>query len=183
MATHEIYIPQRGSTQYSISNWISIPAPFPVDSPPTPDQQGFIIILSGLVSGFDVQPTPSEPDTGYDIDLGLDLSAPLQHTGRQPAPGFDLAFQVDQWVPFATMSAIGDADADWANWWIPSYVPLFETVGQENIPQVFGSISGDVPGILRVSTVVNDPSASLGGIGYHITLVGRLVQFTPYLIP
>src|SRR4051812_13387126 len=89
MARHEISIPQQGSTQYSVSNWISMPAPFPVDSPPTSDQQSFIIILSGLVDGFDVQPIPPELVTGYDIDLGLDLSAPLQYTGRQTPPGFD----------------------------------------------------------------------------------------------
>jgi len=161
------------SEKWAATNWVSIPAPWRVDRVPTPDQQQWLIVLTGVVL-IDFQGQRTDDWRRDQFDLILDLRDPLKESGRQAPPGSSLVFSVDQWAPYATINSIFDAlQSVNAGYAVDSYRPLLADRQDPNlgsIPRVFDGLEVDV--------AVRDTDAVILRVGYQVTLVGRIVVWS-----
>lgn len=168
---NDFILPHPPVLDFAVQNWVVLPAPWPVDRWPTPEEQRWLFFLSGvaIVNFKGESPTAWRWDS---LRLYIDLSGPIGATGRWPSPGKALAFQVEQSAPFATINAIYDAstavDAGFA---VDAFRPILISAGVERIPNVFE--------YLEVDLAVRDTDAWLYRVGYQITLLGRIVEYTP----
>lgn len=167
--------PAAAQVTYPVGNWVMLPAPWRIDAPPrSASEQKWVMILSG-VAGVDFHSRRTSDWHRDSFHLSPDTKPAIEWTGVRAQPGRKLAFQVEQWAPYATLNAIVDkGSAVNLGFAVDSYKLIFGTVGVERIPKIFGG--------LEVQAAVRDDSAILHRIGYQITLVGSLVQYTPELI-
>jgi hypothetical protein len=170
---------------WAVANWVSIPAPWPVDQVPTPDQQQWLLIFTGIVN-VDFKASLSMSDS---FNLRFDLRSPqgpLAASGRQAPPGRSLVFSVTQWAPYATLNSM--SHWDWRDpgigqqrgfgFAVESFRPLLAPLRDRNL----GSISNVFEGLqvdLTLDAIGPHNELQIGNVGYCITLLGRIVVHTP----
>jgi len=110
------------------------------------------------------------------IELHLDLSAPIDRMVNDYEilvnEERSIVFSADQWASFATINAIYDegaaVDAGFA---VDSWRPLFglgiESETGAEIKNIFYGLEIDIG--------ARDPEAWLYRVGYHVTLIGKMV--------
>ena len=168
---------------YSGQNWLISPVAAAVNEPvPARIQdQRFLLALSG-VAIVDLKGTSPAQWRHETVALRPDLTGPLLHAVERhaiPRPAgalgstYWLGFQVEQWAPFAALSAMFNegpsVNSGFAvNVWRP--IPFASgTDAHTNAPltKLFAGIQVDV--------AVRDSDAILHRISYNMTLVGRVV--------
>jgi hypothetical protein len=103
------------------------------------------------------------------------------HIPKPSAPAFsyDIGFSLVQWAPFASLSSIFNQNQSInsgfaVNSWHPTpFKTGHDFLSQQPINNLFTGINVDVG--------VRDSDAKINGIGYHITLIGKIV-FTVRLV-
>jgi hypothetical protein len=177
-------------TTFAGQNWLITPAALAVGQPPPASIQDqlWLLILSGVVVA-DFQGnsgTQWRPDTvSFSPDLaGPDNQGPsgplpwaINHWGiPQPAPpadSYSIGFSVVEWAPFASLSSLFDQDqavnAGFAvDGWRPTpFLSGTDIVSQQPVANLFSGINVDV--------AVRDSDAWIFRIGYHISLLGKIV--------
>ncbi|EWT01606.1 hypothetical protein N865_09885 [Intrasporangium oryzae NRRL B-24470] len=170
-------------SRYWGQNWLITPAALAVnEQPPDVYEQRWLLVLTGVVDASIQGNSPHQwlhdtvsflPDTISPLNYAID------HYGiPRPATSGSLAFSVDQWAPFASLSSIFDAGpSDNAGFAVDVWRPTsFTEVGDAVTGQVVGNIFGGID----VDVAVRDSDAWIYRIGYSITLLGRIV-FTPQI--
>ena len=177
--------------QFAGQNWLITPAALAVgESPPeTILDQKWLLVLSGVVvtnlQGNSNAAWLRETVTflpGNSLSLGLGPSeGPLKYaishysipTPSQDPRDYDLVFSVEEWAPFASLSAIFDQsqsiNAGYAvEVWRPRHFmhALEYPDVTQPIDRIFTGISVDVG--------ISDNDAFILKLGYHITLLGRI---------
>jgi hypothetical protein len=157
---------------FPVANWVMIPAPWRLDAPtPTAVEQKWVMFLSG-VAIVDFRGTRTSDWDRETLKLKLDTRPAIESTGAQARPNRELGFQVEQWAPFATINSIVDKNqAINAGFAVDSFSPILTSEGVEEISQIFYG--------LDVQAAIRDNDAILHRIGYQVTMLGRIVQFTP----
>jgi hypothetical protein len=129
-----------------------------------------VLVLSG-VALFGFQGT-----AGWRRDslgLQIDLTDPINASGRSAPPGKELKFEVEQWAPFATMNSIFDQDQSVnAGYAVDAFRVTFFT--RDTFTRLFGTLEADL--------AVRDTDAFIFSVGYHLTLVGTIVEVTVDII-
>jgi hypothetical protein len=159
-----------GTPNFAISDWLLTPAPWRVDQPPTPDQQLWLLVLTGIVlTDFQGQTSDNWREDTLELIPDNAVRDALRSV-RQPPPNSNLAFQVLQWAPSATVNTIFDAEVSVnAGYGVDEVTPiLVNPGGPQPIPNQFGG--------LAVKAVVRDSDAFLLRVGYYVTLLGRIVD-------
>lgn len=160
--------------KWTLSNWISIPAPWPVDRVPPPEQQQWLIVLTGIVQ-IEFRSVEGDAFQSTAFNLVPDLGGPLAASGLQVPAGSSLIFQVDQWAPYATINSIFDGSQPAnAGWDVYSCWPLFGT----RHDQYLGLISQVFEG-LGVEVAARGIDAFIRRVGYNVTLLGHILVNTP----
>ena len=122
--------------QFAITNWVIVPTG---QTPPRPEDQKWLMILSG-VAFCNFQGTSNADWRRDSFRLAIDLTGPIQFTGRSAQVGRELRFQVEQFTPYSTINAVYDAqqsvDAGYA---VDSYRPIFTTRGA--FTEIFDTLS------------------------------------------
>ena len=168
---------------YAGQSWLISPVASAVNEPaPARIQaQRFLLVLSGVavVDVTGVSPAQWRHET---VALRPDLTGPLLHAADRYSipkpPGalgstYWLGFQVEQWAPFAGLSAVFNAgpsvNSGFAvNVWRPN--PFASgTDAHTNAPltKLFSGIQADI--------AVRDSDAIIHRLSYNITLVGKVV--------
>lgn len=170
-------------SNYPGQNWLISPVASAVnEAPPARIQdQRFMLVLSG-VGLVDVKGATAADWRRETVALRPDLTGPLRHAVDRysiPKPpgalgsNYWLGFQVEQWAPFATLSAVfnegASVDSGFAvDVWRPN--PFASgTDAHTNMPltKLFAGIQADV--------AVRNAGAIIHRLGYNITLVGKVV--------
>ncbi len=160
------------TNQFAVINYVIVPTG---QTPPRPEDQRWFLIHSG-VALFTFQGQSRDVWRRDSLRLEIDLSGPFVATGRSASPGRELKFEVEQTASFATMNSIFDRnEALDAGFAVDAFRPIFTT--RDNFPQIFDS--------LEVDLAVRDTDAFIFRIGYHLTLVGRVVEVAilPVVVP
>jgi hypothetical protein len=159
-----------GTPSFAISDWLLTPAPWRVDQPPTPDQQRWLFVLTGIVlTDFQGQSSDNWREDILELYPDNAITEAL-YSVRQRRDGIGVGFHVEQWAPFATVNATFDAEVSVnAGYGANEVTPIFVTwAAPQLIPQIFEG--------LRVKAVVRDSDAYLSRIGYYVTLLGTIVE-------
>jgi murein DD-endopeptidase MepM/ murein hydrolase activator NlpD/tetratricopeptide (TPR) repeat protein len=186
-------IEYKGSNQmiypksYAGQNWLITPAALAVnESPPRSiSDQKWMLVLSG-VAHLNLKGNGSEwlRET---VSLLPDILAPMNYAinkyniPRPPTPpGYTLRFQVEQWVPHATLSSIYNknhsVNSGFAvDVWRPNpFLTNTDVVTNAAFDKIFNGIQVDV--------AVSDIDAFFYRISYHISLIGKIRFGQPIII-
>ena len=149
--------------QFAVSNWVIVPTgPIPT----RPEDQKWFLVLSG-VAFFTFQGTSTADWRRDSLRMRIDLTGPIQFTGRSASQGRELKFKVEQWAPYSTINSMYNehqsVDAGYA---ADAFRPIFITRGAST--PLFDT--------LEVDLAVRDTDAFIYRIGYHLTLVGTIVE-------
>jgi hypothetical protein len=161
-------------------NWLITPAALAVNQTPPSDirDQQWLLVLSGIgICNFQGQTTTdwSRETIGISPDVTSSMNwAITQFSIPTPpqTPPWDLAFQVEEWAPFATINSIFDQNesinAGFAvdDWRPAPFAEAYDIVANAIIGNVFDGIFVDL--------AVRDSDAWLYRVGYHITLLGKI---------
>jgi hypothetical protein len=174
-------------TDFAGQNWLITPAARAVNEPaPGIADQKWLLVLSGVtIPGL--KSTSSSDWSRETLVFSPDLQAPLDSAinqfGIPRPPGVEGAdyfavFSLEQWAPFAGLSAIFDQDqsvnAGFAvDVWRPNHFTSGTDVAGKQVNQIFTGIMVDV--------AVRDSDAFLLRVSYNITLLGR-IRFVPNII-
>ncbi len=151
------------TNQFAVANWVIVPTG---QTPPRPEDQKWYLVLSG-VALFTFQGVSPDDWRRDSLRLEIDLTGPIQASGRSAPPGRELKFQVEQWAPFAIMNSIFDQNQSVnAGYAADAFRPIFTT--RDNVTQLFDT--------LEVDLAVRDNDAFILRVGYHLTLVGKIVE-------
>jgi hypothetical protein len=164
-------------------NWLITPAALAVNEvkPSSISEQKWLLVLTGVgildLKGNNPDDWRREtlvifPDIGAPLQFAVDRFSIPRPVGQQTQPAFNL----DQWAPFAAISAIfdrdtGTVDAGYAvDIWRPNH--FFDTAdaGGNPVHNIFTGIAVDV--------AVRNDKAVLHRVSYHITLLGKIVFLT-----
>jgi hypothetical protein len=100
-----------GTPSFAISDWLLTPAPWRVDQPPTPDQQRWLFVLTGIVlTDFQGQSSDNWREDILELYPDNAITEAL-YSVRQRRDGIGVGFHVEQWAPFATVNATFDAES------------------------------------------------------------------------
>ena len=156
---------------FAVTNWVSIPAPWPVAQPPAPGDQKWLIILSG-VAIIDFKGINSDDWRWETFRLIIpDLKDAIQASGKKAPKGSALYFQVEQWAPYATLNAIFDKDHSVnAGFAVDNYRPVFQVLSDSK-----GVKFHNIFSCLEVDAAVRDSDAWIFRIGYNVTLMGKIL--------
>jgi hypothetical protein len=184
-------------TDFTGQNWLITPAALAVGQPPPTNlhDQLWLLVLTGVVkadfkgnSGEWLNETLSFlPDMSGPQLNGT--SGPLAwaidhfHIPKPSAGSYAIHFSLEEWAPFVSLSSIFDQDqsinAGFAvNSWRPS--PFLRTHTEPGSGGLGNDLLTNQPVAnifsgIRVDVAVRDSDAQILRIGYHITLVGRIV--------
>jgi len=136
-------------------------------------EQKWMLILTG-VAGVDYRGGRTSDWDRKAFSLYLDTTPAIEFTEARVEPGKKLGFQVHQWAPFATINSIVDKDqAMNLGFAVDSYRPTY--LSGTSVERLFWG--------LEVQAAVRDSNATLHRIGYQVSLVGKIVQYTLDPIP
>jgi len=151
------------TNQFAVANWVIVPTG---QTPARPEDQKWFVVLSG-VALFTFQGQSTADWRRDSLRLEIDLTGPIQASGRSAPAGRELKFEVEQWAPFATMNSIFDQDQSVnAGFAADAFRPIFTT--RDTFTQIFDT--------LEVDLAVRDTDAFIFRVGYHLTLVGTIVE-------
>lgn len=176
-------------TAFGGQNWLITPAARAVNeaAPANISGQKWLLVLSG-VGIVNMEGKTSDDWLHDEVYISPDMSGPLDYAISRwgiPRPQgteggtYQVAFQLDQWAPFAGLNSVFDQDQsvnagfavdDWRPSPFASGTDAFSGQPDSNI---FTGIIAD--------TAVRDSDAWLYRVGYNITLEGRIV-FTEIVI-
>lgn len=176
-------------TGFAGQNWAIMPVATAAGQSPPPDirRQRWQLVLTGVVL-LDMKGVTSAQWRRETVLIAPDLRAPIkfaaQRFGVQLPPGLDDSaynanFQVEQAAPFASLSAIFNQNQSInsgfaVDVWRPNaFFTATDLVTNTQAANLFAGIQADI--------AVRDSDAYFYRLGYHITLVGRIV-FSPNLI-
>ena len=161
-------------SNYRGQNWLITPAALAVNEPP-PEvyEQRWLLVLTGVVDaniqGNSVQQWLHETVSFYPEDsLSAALNYAIDHYSIPRPPDYgSLAFSVDQWTPFASLSSIFDeGTSDNAGFAVDVWRPTsFTEVGDAITGQLVGNIFNGID----VDVAVRDTDAWIYRISYSIT--------------
>lgn len=175
-------------TGFAVQNWVIVPVATATGQAPPANirEQRWQLVLSGvvLIDMKGVTPAQWRRET---LLISPDLRAPIkfaaQRFGVPLPPGNDSSyyanFQVEQWAPFSTLSSVFNANQSVnsgfaVDAWRPE--PFFAATDLATNAQVSNLFAG-----VQSDIAVRDSDAFLYRVGYHITLIGRIV-FSPVII-
>jgi hypothetical protein len=151
------------TNQFAVANFVIVPTG---QTPVRPEDQKWFLVLSG-VAVFTFQGQSAADWRRDSLRLAIDLKGPIQASGRSAPPGRELKFEVEQWAPFATMNSIFDQNESVnGGYAVDAFRPIFTT--RDTFPQIFDT--------LEVDLAVRDTDAFIFRVGYHLTLVGTIVD-------
>jgi hypothetical protein len=175
-------------TDFAGQNWLITPAALAVGEHPPASihDQKFLLVLSGVVianlegnSGSQwLQETLSFlPDMAGPQNSGpLNWAIGRFSIPRPPGQNFSIAFSLEEWAPFASLSSIFNQDQSInsgfaVDVWRPNHFAT-GTDAFTHLPvgNVFTGINVDV--------AVRDTDAWIYRIGYNVTLLGKIVFLT-----
>jgi tetratricopeptide (TPR) repeat protein len=173
-------------SSYAGQNWLVVPVATAVSqSPPrTVRDQRFQLMLSG-VAIIDLEGNSGAQWLRETVRLMPHLFPPLQHLVESygvplPSQPHSLRFQVEQWVPHATLSSMFNrnhsVNSGFAvDVWRPhTFATDTDVESGATIDRLFDGIQVDV--------AVRDTDAMLHRLSYHVTLVGRIRFGQPIII-
>lgn len=161
--------------------WVITPATTALSEKPpdTIEDQKWLLVLSGVgVCNLKGQKTTDWTRETITLNPMPDMDGPLDfaiaeyHIHIPAGASYYLAFQVEQWSPFATINAIFDErESNYAGFAVDDcrMSPFSSGVNTDNqlISNVFTGIT--------IDAAVRDSDAWLYRIGYNITLLGKIV--------
>lgn len=172
-------------TNFVGQNWLITPAAlaFGEHPPASIHDQKWLLVLSGVVAANLEWSGTSQwlqtnlsflPNMAGPNDTGP-LNWAIGHYGiPQPAgQGYTIAFAVDEWAPFVSLSAIYDdqqsINAGFAvfNWRPNSFATGVDAFNNAPVGNIFTGVNVDVG--------VSDSDAEILSLGYNITLRGKIV--------
>jgi hypothetical protein len=187
-------------TEFTGQNWLITPAALAVGQrqPANIHDQQWLLVLTGVVRA-DLKGNSVDQWLNETLQFQPDMSGPQQHgtSGplawaidrfRVPKPSappdsYAILFSLEEWAPFASLSSIFDqnqsVNAGFAvNTWRPS--PFGSTGSQPGSQGLGNDLITNQPVAqiftgIRVDVAVRDSDAQILLIGYHITLLGRIV--------
>jgi hypothetical protein len=174
-------------TAFAGQNWLITPAARAVNEPaPGIADQSWLLVLSGVTIP-NLKGRSSSDWLHETLVIGPDLSGPLGYAinrfGIQRPPGtegnnYDVAFALEEWAPFAGLSAVFDQDqsvnAGFAvDVWRPNPFDSGTDLAGRPVNRIFTGI--------RVDVAVRDSDAWLYRVSYNITLLGK-IRFMPHII-
>ncbi|MGA9581543.1 MAG: M23 family metallopeptidase [Allosphingosinicella sp.] len=169
-------------------NWVIVPVATAAGQPPPANirDQRWQLVLSGVVL-VDMKGVTTAQWRRETLLIAPDLRAPIKFAGQRfgvPLPNLDDSafhsnFQVEQWAPFSTLSSVFNANQSInsgfaVDVWRPN--PFFTATDLATNAQVSNLFAG-----IQADIAVRDSDAYIYRIGYHITLIGRIV-FSPVII-
>jgi hypothetical protein len=172
-------------TNFAGQNWLITPAAlaFGEHPPANIHDQKWLLVLTGVVAAnLEGNSTSQWLNTNVSFlpDMaGPNNSGPLNWAIGQygiPKPagqGFTIAFSLDEWAPFVSLSAIFDQnesiDAGYAvNVWRPNHFATgIDALNNAPLVNIFTGVNADVG--------VRDTDAWILSFSYNITLRGRIV--------
>ena len=165
-------------TDFAGQNWLITPAASAVNETPPQriEDQKWLLVLSGVAMAT-VKGESTAQWKHQTVSMRPNLHAPLQYAVTKygiPIPqGAALAFQVEQWAPFASLSSIFNqgqsVNSGFAvDVWRPNpFNTATHAVTDLPVDHLFEGIQVDV--------AVRDTDAYIFRLGYNITLLGRIV--------
>jgi hypothetical protein len=170
-------------TEFGGQNWLIAPAASAVNEPrPTSiSHQKWLLVLSGVaIINLKGEKTTDWlrdsvhilPDIRGPVDYAVNRYAVPQPPGTEGGT-YQMGFQVEQWSPFAGLSAVFDEhesiDAGFAvDRWRPSpFASGTDAFSAQPVDHIFTGIV--------VDAAVRDSDAWLYRVGYNITLLGHIV--------
>ncbi len=179
-------------TSFAGQNWLITPAALAVGEKPPASitDQKFLLVLSGVamvnLEGRSTADWLRETLSFLPDMAGPENSGPLNWAiGRYSIPkpvgqNYSIAFSVDEWSPFASLSSIFNQDQSInsgfaVDLWRPTpFSTGTDALSGQPIINVFNGIDVDV--------AVRDSDAWIYRVGYNITLVGKIVFPTEPII-
>lgn len=176
-------------TGFAGQNWVIVPVATAAGQtqPANITAQRWHMVLSGVVL-IDMKGVTTAQWRRETLSISPDLRGPIkfaaQRFGVPLPPGlndsqYHANFQVEQWAPFATLSSVFNANQSVnsgfaVDVWRPN--PFFTATDLATNAQVSNLFAG-----VQADIAVRDSDAYLYRVGYHITLIGRIV-FSPVVI-
>jgi hypothetical protein len=175
-------------TDFAGQNWLITPAALAVGEPPPASihDQKFLLVLSGVVianlegnsaSQWLYETLSFLPDMAGPQNSGP-LNWAIQRWGIPKPPGqnFSIAFSLEEWAPFASLSSIFDQDQSInAGFAVDVWRPNHFATGNDAITH---SPVGNIFTGINVDVAVRDTDAWIYRVGYNITLLGKIVFLT-----
>jgi len=165
-------------TNFAGQNWLITPAAIAVNEHPPRqiEDQIWLLVLSGVAMAT-IKGQSTAQWHHRTVSIRPDLQSPLQYAVNKygiPIPqGAALAFQVEQWAPFASLSSIFNQNQSVnsgfaVDVWRPNpFNSATHAVTNTPVDRLFEGIQVDV--------AVRDTDAYIYRLGYNITLLGRIV--------
>jgi len=172
-------------TNFAGQNWVITPAALAVGEQPPASihDQKWLLVLTGVVAANLEGNSASQwlnTNLSFLPDMaGPNNSGPLnwaigQYAIPKPAdPNYTIAFALDGWAPYVSLSAIFDQDqsinAGYAvNVWRPNHFAIgIDALNNAPVGNIFTGVNADVG--------VRDTDAWILSLNYNITLRGRIV--------
>lgn len=124
------------------------------------------MVLSG-VAFFTFQGVTPDDWRRDSLRIEIDLTGPIQASGRSAPPGRELKFEVEQWASYSTMNSIFNAGQSInAGYAVDAFRPIFTS--RDTFTRIFDT--------LEVDLAVRDSDGFIFRVGYHLTLVGTIVD-------
>ena len=176
-------------TGFAGQNWVIVPVATAAGQaqPANITAQRWHLVLSGVVL-IDMKGVTTAQWRRETLSISPDLRGPIKFAAQRfgvPLPvglndsQYLANFQVEQWAPFATLSSVFNANQSVnsgfaVDVWRPN--PFFTATDLATNAQVSNLFAG-----IQADIAVRDSDAYLYRVGYHITLIGRIV-FSPVVI-
>jgi len=169
---------------FLVQNWLITPAALALNEarPRNIHNQKWLLALTGTVDAglraiLDQDGTPQPQDVQFFPDTTSPCDYAINTHGVPRPPGvegaqYNVQFQVEMWAPFATVGRSLNWDANMAvigisNWRPSPFLVGFDMFTGNTIDRIFNG--------LIVTCELGDSDVELHGIGFHITLLGKIV--------
>jgi hypothetical protein len=171
-------------TDFAGQNWLITPVALAVGEPPPANihEQQFLLILSGVVFA-NLQGNSGSQWLRETLSFLPDMAGPqnsgplnwaIQRFGiPKPAGNSKIAFSLEEWAPFASLSSIFNQDQSInsgfaVDVWRPTHFATgIDAFTHAPVGNIFTGINVDV--------AVRDTDAFLFRVGYNISLLGKIV--------
>ncbi|MFF5295932.1 hypothetical protein [Paractinoplanes globisporus] len=168
-----------GQDSFKGQNWLITPAALQVDEPRPASvyDQRWLLVLTGVVES-DLEGDSPHQWLHETLSFIPDLDGPLnfaidRYSIPRPPGSTSVFFMAEQWAPAASLASIFDQDtSDNAGFAVDLWRPAhFSQV----MDIVTGQLAGNIFTGINVDVAVRDSDAWLYRLGYHITLLGKIV--------
>jgi|GEM_PF-588493 hypothetical protein len=175
-------------TNFAGQNWLITPAALAVgESPPaTIHDQKFLLVLSGVVMANLEGNSGSQwlhetlsfiPDMAGPQNSGpLNFAINRFHIPKPSGQDFNIGFSLEEWAPFASLSAIFNQDQSInSGFAVDVWRPTHFATGRDAFTH---SPVGNIFAGINVDVAVRDTGAWIFRVGYNITLLGKIAFLT-----